>query len=98
MESIHCPKWLRFQQQNNRGQNRGCNLANIDIRQLFARQISIYGSYMGAKHELLEVLKLVRAGDLRPVISQVLPLEEAGRGQQVLEDRQHFGKVVLAVL
>lgn len=72
--------------------------ANIDIRQLFARQISIYGSYMGAKHELLEVLKLVRAGYLRPVISQVLPLEEAGRGQQILEDRQHFGKVVLAVL
>jgi NADPH:quinone reductase-like Zn-dependent oxidoreductase len=71
--------------------------AGIDLRLLFARQISIFGSYMGAKHELLEVLKLVRVGYLRPVVSQVLPLEEAGRGQQILEDRQHFGKVVLAV-
>ena len=72
--------------------------AGIDIRQLFAKQISIFGSYMGAKHELLEVLKLVRAGYLRPVVSQVLPLQEAGRGQQILEERRHFGKVVLAVL
>ena len=71
--------------------------ANIDLRLLFARQLSVYGSYMGAKHELLEVLRLVRAGYLRPVVSQVLPLEEAGRGQQILEDRQHFGKVVLQV-
>jgi NADPH:quinone reductase-like Zn-dependent oxidoreductase len=39
----------------------------------------------------------VRAGHLKPVVSQVLPLEEAGRGQQILENRQHFGKVVLEV-
>jgi len=71
--------------------------ANIDLRLLFARQISVLGSYMGAKHELLEVLRLVRAGYLRPVVSQVLPLEEAGRGQQILEERKHFGKVVLEV-
>jgi len=71
--------------------------ANIDIRVLFARQISLLGSYMGSRHELLEVLNLVRAGYLKPVVSQVLPLEEAGRGQQMIEDREHFGKVVLEV-
>ncbi len=71
--------------------------ATIDIRQLFAKQISILGSYMGARHELFEVLRLVQTGYLRPVVSAVLPLEEAGRGQQILENREHFGKVVLAV-
>ncbi len=71
--------------------------ARIDIRQLFAKQISILGSYMGSRHELLEVLRLVQAGYLRPVVSAVLPMAEAGRGQQMLENREHFGKVILAV-
>ncbi len=71
--------------------------ATIDIRQLFAKQISILGSYMGARHELIELLRHVQTGHLRPVVSAVLPLEEAGRGQRMLENREHFGKVVLAV-
>lgn len=69
----------------------------LDLRHLFAKQISILGSYMGTKHELLEVLKLVRSGDLRPVVSSVLPLQEAARAQSFLENRQHFGKVVLSI-
>jgi NADPH:quinone reductase-like Zn-dependent oxidoreductase len=69
----------------------------LDLRHLFAKQISLLGSYMGAKHELLEALKLVRGGRLRPVVSQVLPLKEAGQAQSLLENRAHFGKVVLEV-
>jgi NADPH:quinone reductase-like Zn-dependent oxidoreductase len=69
----------------------------LDLRHLFAKQISILGSYMGTKHELLEVLKHVRAGALRPVVSDVLPLHEAARAQTMLEERRHFGKLVLAI-
>lgn len=71
--------------------------ARLDLRFLFARQISILGSYMGSKHELLKVLHLVREGLLRPVVHDVLPLQEAGRAQSMLENREQFGKVVLAV-
>jgi NADPH:quinone reductase-like Zn-dependent oxidoreductase len=71
--------------------------ARIDLRHLFARQISLLGSYMGTKHELLEVLKLVQAGSLHPVVSDVLPLTEAPQAQKLIEDRQHFGKVVLTI-
>jgi NADPH:quinone reductase-like Zn-dependent oxidoreductase len=68
----------------------------IDLRHLFAKEISLMGSYMGSKHELLQVLDLVRAGLLRPVVWEVLPLEQAARAQDILEKREHFGKVVLA--
>jgi len=71
--------------------------AKINIRHLFAKQLTIMGSYMGSKHELLEVLKLVRTGSLRPVVSHVLPLKDAAQAQTLLEKREHFGKVVLAV-
>jgi NADPH:quinone reductase-like Zn-dependent oxidoreductase len=69
----------------------------LDLRHLFAKEISLIGSYMGSKHELLEVLKHVRSGMLKPVVSDVLPLREAARAQKMMERREHFGKIVLAV-
>jgi NADPH:quinone reductase-like Zn-dependent oxidoreductase len=71
--------------------------ARLDLRHLFAKELTIMGSYMGAKHELLHVLKLVQAGRLRPVVSHVLPLQEAARAQELMERREHFGKIVLAI-
>jgi NADPH:quinone reductase-like Zn-dependent oxidoreductase len=73
------------------------NDVRLDLRHLFAKQISIMGSYMGSKHELLEVLKLVEAGHLRPVVSEVVPMLDAGRAQTLMEERRHFGKIVLVL-
>jgi NADPH:quinone reductase-like Zn-dependent oxidoreductase len=69
----------------------------LDLRHLFAKQISILGSYMGTKRELMEVLRLARAGTLRPVVAATLPLEEAAQAQIMMETRRHFGKIVLTV-
>lgn len=68
---------------------------NLDIRYLFSRQIGLYGSYMGAKTELLEVLKFFEDGRLKPIVDRVLPLEKAAEAHRALEDRAQFGKVVL---
>jgi len=67
----------------------------LNLRHLFAKEITLMGSYMGSKHELLEVLKHIRSGDLRPVVSHTFPLKDAAAAQRVLESRGHFGKVVL---
>jgi NADPH:quinone reductase-like Zn-dependent oxidoreductase len=69
----------------------------LDLRHLFAKQLALLGSYMGSKAELIEALKHVRAGHLTPVVSNVLPLEQAGAAQTIVERREHFGKVVLKV-
>ncbi len=67
----------------------------IDLRHFFFRQISILGSTMGSKGDLLEVLGHVAAGRLRPVVDRVLPLAEAAEAHRILESREVFGKVVL---
>jgi NADPH:quinone reductase-like Zn-dependent oxidoreductase len=67
----------------------------LDLRHLFARQLSLLGSYMGRKGELLEASQLFFSGRLRPILDGVLPLSEAAAAQQRVERREHFGKVVL---
>ena len=70
---------------------------SLDLRQVFSRQISILGSYMGSKAEMMEVLRFVGEGSLKPVIDRICPLAEAAAAELVLERRENFGKVVLAV-
>jgi len=67
----------------------------IDLRHLFARQLSLLGSYMGTMGELHEVLKHVFAGRLKPVLDCTFPLSEIRAAHEYLEKSQMFGKVVV---
>ena len=69
--------------------------ARIDLRHLFARQLSLLGSYMGRKSELLEAAALFFAGKLTPVVDEVRPLAEVRAAHERLEAARHFGKIVL---
>src|SRR5687767_14681947 len=68
-----------------------------DLRHLFAKQLTLMGSYMGSKADLLDAAGLFFAGRLRPVIHEVLPLAEARRAHEMMEASRHFGKIVLRV-
>jgi len=69
--------------------------AALDLRVLFARQLSFHGSYMGGRGELDEVLKHVFAGKLKPVVDRTFPLSETRAAHEYLEGREQFGKVVV---
>ena len=69
--------------------------AETDIRQVFYRHLTILGSFMGSKAELLEAMKFIETGKIKAVVDQVLPLKEAGRAHELMEDRAQFGKIVL---
>lgn len=67
------------------------------LRHLFAKQLSVFGSYMGSKADLLAVVPAFFEGRLKPVVHAVLPLHEARRAHEMVEASRHFGKVVLRV-
>ncbi|HEY2904386.1 MAG TPA: zinc-binding dehydrogenase [Vicinamibacterales bacterium] len=71
--------------------------AGLNLQALFAKQLTIQGSYMGTKGELLQVARLFFAGDLSPVIDRTFPLAQAAAAQERLEASGQFGKVVLEV-
>ena len=70
---------------------------SLDLRHLFARQLSLLGSYMGTMGELREVLGHVFAGRLKPVVDRVFPLTEVRAAHEYLEKSQMFGKVILTL-
>jgi len=68
-----------------------------DIRYIYGRQLSIYGTWLGAKRELHEVMGVVAAGTLRPIVHAVLPLAQAAEAHRMMERREQFGKIVLVL-
>ncbi|HEV7426967.1 MAG TPA: zinc-binding dehydrogenase [Thermoanaerobaculia bacterium] len=71
--------------------------ANLNLRLVFFKLLSILGSTMGSLAELHEVMKFVEAGRLRPVVDRVLPLSQVAEGHRILEAREAFGKIVFEV-
>jgi NADPH:quinone reductase-like Zn-dependent oxidoreductase len=69
----------------------------VNLQALFAKQLSILGSYMGTKKELLRAARLFFAGQLRPAVDRTYPLADAAAAQQRLEASGQFGKIVLEV-
>ncbi len=79
--------------------------AQLDARVLYAKGASVHGlwlTYLSAKRELMQqawnqLSEWASQGHLRPVVSNVLPMERAGDAYRLLLERKNFGKVVLKI-
>jgi NADPH:quinone reductase-like Zn-dependent oxidoreductase len=71
--------------------------AAVDLLALFSKRLTILGSYMGTKAELLRAAEQLFTGQLKPVIDRTFPLADAAAAQQWLEESGQFGKIVLEV-
>ena len=69
--------------------------AEVEIRFLFSKQLSILGSYMGSFAELHKALELIEKGVLLPVLDEIFPLKDAAQAHQRMEERKNFGKIIL---
>lgn len=70
-------------------------MVGINLQHLFARQLTLLGSYMGTMAELHEVLGHIFAGRLKPVLDRAFPLSELRAAHEYLEKSQMFGKIVV---
>ena len=67
----------------------------LDLRYVFSRQLSILGSLMGTRAELLTLTELIGSHVLTPVVDTVYPLAQARQAQERMLARDVFGKLLL---
>lgn len=71
--------------------------ATQDLSDVYVRQLSILGARMGTKEEFEQVLELVAAGKLKPIIDETFALKDAAAAQKHMVEGGRVGKVVLEV-
>ncbi|HET9187367.1 MAG TPA: zinc-binding dehydrogenase, partial [Acidothermaceae bacterium] len=85
----------------------GGRRAELNFRDLMAKRATVYAAGLRArpaeqKAAIVAAVRdrvwpLVEAGAIRPVIEAEVPMSDASRAHQILEDGQHIGKVLLTV-
>jgi zinc-binding alcohol dehydrogenase/oxidoreductase len=70
----------------------------LQVRRIFWKQLSIYGSTMGTPDEFASMLSFVEQYSLHPVIDSVFPLRNAAQAHRRMDESAQFGKIVLSAL
>ncbi len=69
----------------------------LDLRSFFYNQHQLFGSTMGSREELKNMLAHIEKYETRPVLDKVFKLEDAADAFQYLEESQNFGKIVFDI-
>ena len=75
----------------------GTTPAKVSIARMLYRETEIYGVASPAPGELDELLGMISQGKITPMISRVLPLEQAVESHRMLQDRTNVGKIALTL-
>jgi len=79
--------------------------AEVDARMLYVKSTSVHGLWLSVLARNEQVMKpawerlsrWIAEDRLRPMVGEVLPMSEATRGYQLIENRKNFGKIVLKI-
>jgi NADPH:quinone reductase-like Zn-dependent oxidoreductase len=67
----------------------------LDLRLVFWKHLQVMGTTMASRGEFEDLLRVIFAGRIRPVIDSVLPLDDARLAHERLEAGGQVGKVLL---
>lgn len=70
-------------------------MAEIDLRNVFWKQLSIMGSTMGVPQDLADAVAMWEAGALKVVVDSVWPLTQTREAQEHMARTAQFGKIVI---
>jgi NADPH:quinone reductase-like Zn-dependent oxidoreductase len=66
-----------------------------DLRYIWSFELKIIGSNSFYDENLIALMDMIAAGQLKPLIDTVLPLNEAKEGVRLIQDREVIGKVIV---
>jgi zinc-binding alcohol dehydrogenase/oxidoreductase len=80
----------------NFGRTAGSSIT-FDLKKLFYKQLSLFGTTMGTRDEFLSLLEFIEGRKIKPVIDQVFPLNQVTEAFKRMNEGSQFGKIVLKI-
>ena len=71
--------------------------AELQMGAMFTRYQTVFGVFMGRKEDMRQIVEMAGRGEIRGIIHQTFPLQEAAKAHEVMESRNFFGKLVLTM-
>lgn len=72
-------------------------IGEVDLRNVFWKQLTILGSTMGVPGDLDDALTLWKKGQLKVVVDSIYPLDAIREAQAHMEKSGQFGKIVIQI-
>lgn len=69
--------------------------SSLNVRKLYLKNISIFGTHNASKQEFDEALEFVSKNNIHPIINSSYNITEASKAQSVFEKHEIFGKIIL---
>jgi D-arabinose 1-dehydrogenase-like Zn-dependent alcohol dehydrogenase len=69
----------------------------VDPLAVLAKGLEIHGSRYISMAELIETMKVVKEGKIKPIVTQTFPLEEAERAHQMIQENRVTGRAALII-
>jgi NADPH:quinone reductase-like Zn-dependent oxidoreductase len=76
------------------GATSGDNPSRAELTKIFFKPLSVVGSTMGTRDELVALVKMLATTGVRPLVDRVLPLSDAAEGFAAMIEGELFGKIV----
>lgn len=73
------------------------DVVDFNLRKFFYGQYQLFGSTMGSRDELRELINHLDQYKMHPIVGKVFELEEAQQAFDYLKDAKQFGKVILRI-
>lgn len=69
----------------------------LDTMMMHYREYTVIGSRFVTKSGLLELIKLVEQGKIQPVVTKVLPFDQANEAIEALKKKTYLGRIALTL-
>lgn len=73
------------------------NIGEINLRNFYSKQLSLFGTTMGTRDEFLSMLDFIEGRNIKPIIDSEFTLENIQQAIDHMKQEQQFGKIVLKI-
>ncbi|HSG04272.1 MAG TPA: alcohol dehydrogenase family protein [Marinobacterium sp.] len=73
-------------------------LVSLDVRTLYLKDLSLFGGTIIDPEVFPNLIRRIEAGEIRPLVAELFPLEQIEQAQTHFLAKRHIGKIVLQVI